>query len=165
MKIISFIFCLSCLVLFGCKKDNNSDCPLFTGTKLPATFYFVVKTNNLRLPDSILNTLKLSYYLNNSKAYVNDFGRAGSDGYNLGAMITRNIGFLSGDSSVKTYYLEFQNNDIDTLFVDYRHYSQCEADTSACYCLYPRLQVKYNGQVATYDPTITQQQVYLFNKQ
>ncbi|GAA4738547.1 hypothetical protein GCM10023229_17100 [Flavisolibacter ginsenosidimutans] len=134
------------------------------GYLLPYTFYFVLKINGQRLADSTLNNLRLYYLSNGTKNYVYDFGRAGSDGYNLGAMLTKDIGYKSADNNIKDYYLEFSNADIDTLFVDYKHYSICEADTSACYCLYPRLSIKYNGQTASYDPAIPQQQVYLFNK-
>jgi hypothetical protein len=156
-------------VLFGCKKDNNSDCPLFTGLQVPNSLIFIIKKNGIRLDDSLLNLSRLFYLKNNQRVYVNDFSRGVNEGgfnaYDLGILASRDVGLISGNESIKDFYLELPNSDIDTLFVDYRHYSQCEADTSACYCLYPRLQVKYNGQVATYDPTITQQQVYLFNKQ
>ena len=96
------------LSILGATCNKKQECPTFWGTLLPQTFYFVIKNNGNRLPDSILNSLKLAYYKNNDKVYVNDFGRAGSDGYNLGAMITRDIGLRSGDDNVKNFILSFK---------------------------------------------------------
>jgi hypothetical protein len=162
MKNIIFIL-FAFIIISSCKKKSE-ECPPFFGQALPTTLYFVIKTNNTRLPDSILNSTKLYYLSSNSKNYISDFGRAGSNGYNLGAMITREIGFKSGDDKIKDFYLEFPSGDIDTLYVDYGKLTGCEAAVSSCGCLYPRNIVKYNGLSTNYDPTITEQQVYLFNK-
>ncbi|HWR32976.1 MAG TPA: hypothetical protein VN451_05605, partial [Chitinophagaceae bacterium] len=108
--------------------------------------------------------LKLSYFEAGQKKYLTDFSRATDQGYDLGIMTTRNIGSTSGDNNVKDYYLEYPNGAKDTLLVDYRHVSYNEAKNNSCYCYYPLEQVKYNGVVATPDPTITQQKVYRFDK-
>lgn len=150
------------MLFVTCKKKQ--ECPVFWGYLVPHTFNFIVKTNGMRLPDSILNNLRLFYLSDNSRQYVSDFGRAGSDGYNLGAMLTRDIGLKSGNNNIKDYYLEYPGGSIDTLFVDYRHYTACEADTSKCGCIYPLYAVKYKGAAAPIDTSIHQIQVFLFNK-
>lgn len=165
MKKIIFFALIIGIVYSSCKKNTSENCPTFWGTKLPYTFYFILKQNGSRLNDSILNTLKLSYYQNGIKQYIADFGRAGSDGYNLGAMITQDIGFKSGDINIKDFYLEFATGDIDTLYVDYRRLTPCQADTSTCQCLYPRYTIKFNNTIVLPDPSITVQTVYLFKKQ
>ena len=128
------------------------------------SLFFVIKTNNLRLPDSVLNNLKLYYFKNNVKTFVPDFVRATGEGYNLGVMTTRDIGNLSGDANIKAYYLEYQNSTKDTLSINYKHVNYDEAKNNSCYCYYPLLEVKYNGVSAQLDSSITQQKVYKFNK-
>jgi hypothetical protein len=152
-------------VFNACKRSDEVGCQAFGVAAPPKNLYFLIKQNSQRLDDNTLNSIKLFYFLNSAKTYVQDFQRAGDQGYNLGVLASQQIGFNSADTNIKDYFLEFSTGDIDTLFVDYRHYTQCQADTSSCHCIYPRILVKYNGQIATYDPTITQQTVYLFNKQ
>jgi hypothetical protein len=162
------IICLLLLLLFSCKKNQSNPCPTFWGYKLPYSLFFKLNLNGNRLADSVLNKLKLSYYQNGSKKYISDFSRAINEGslnaFDSGIMVTRDIGFNSGDANIKDYYLEFPDGDIDTLFVDYRKYSQCEADTSVCQCLYPLYSVHFNGQKASPDAYITEHTVYLFEK-
>ena len=164
MKNIIIISILYSFAVSSCKKTKDQGCPEFRGLQVPNSLFFVIKQGGQRLPDATLDNLKLFYFENNIKIYVNDFARASSEGYTLGISTTRNIGLKSGTDNIKDYFLEFQNGDIDTLFVDYKRYSQCEADTSACQCIFPRFGVKYNGQTSSFDPTISQQTVYLFNK-
>jgi hypothetical protein len=164
MKANKLLLYLLLFLHFSCKKSESNDCNAFGVAAPPSGFYFIIKQNNSRLPDSILNNLKLSYFIGGNKFYISDFSRAGSEGYNLGAMASWEIGLKSADSNIKDYFIEFPSGDIDTIYVDYKHYTACQADTSSCHCIYPRIGVKYNGQWASYDPSVTQQQVYLFNK-
>lgn len=129
---------------------------------------FVLKKNNNRLPDSILNNIKMYYYTNGQKIRMSDLERGIDEGTflanSLGILATRNIGATSGDDNIKSYYLEYPNGTQDTLFVDYRHVSYNEAVNNNCYCYYPLIEVRYNGQVAPIDTSISAQKVYLFKK-
>ena len=168
MKNIIIISILYSFAISSCKKTKDRGCPEFRGLQVPNSLFFVIKQGGQRLTDASLNNLKLYYFNSGQKIYIDDFQRAINEGnlnaFDLGIMATRNIGLKSGTDNIKDYFLEFQNGDIDTLFVDYKRYSQCEADTSGCQCIFPRFGVKYNGQTSSYDPTISQQTVYLFNK-
>ncbi len=101
--------------------------------------------------------------------YLPDFTRAKNtnslNGYDLGLVGTLDIVYKSSDNNIKDYYLEFPNGDIDTLFVDFRRLTSCEANISACKCLFPLNAVKYNGRTATLDSSLIAYKVYLFNKQ
>ena len=164
-KILLFLFII--VSIFSCKKKESA-CPVFWGYLLPHSLAFIIKNSGQRLPDSILNNLKLSYYNMGIKKYISDFSRGTNEqeikGYDLGIMGTRDIGFKSADNNIKNYYIEYPNGNIDTLFVDYRHYSACEADTSSCGCSYPMYVVKYNDKNVVLDTAITVLPVYIFNK-
>ncbi len=159
MRIIFSILLSFILLSMSCSKNRRLGPQV-----IPASLFFVIKTNGVRLDDNTLNTMKLYYFNNGIKTYISDFQRGTGDGFALGVQTTRNIGDVSADQSVKDYYLEFQNGDIDTLFVDYRHLNENDAFNDPCYCYYPLREVKYNSVTASPDPTITQQKVYLFNK-
>jgi len=146
------------LISFTCKKNLN-------GPYLPPhSLFFLIKKGGSRLPDSTLDNMKLYYYQNGIKTYLSDFGRATEEGYNLGILTTRDIGLRSGNDNIKIFYLEYLYGQPDTLFADYRHLSTNEAKQDPCYCYYPIQQVKFNGQVTSTDPSITQEPVYIFYK-
>jgi len=153
---------LHILCFFGCKKAGGGK--EIGPSVINSSIFFLLKKNNQRLPDSILDGLRLSYFNGSAKNYVGDFVRATSDGYALGVMTTRDIGGYSAGANIKNYYLEYPNGSLDTLFVDYRHLSYNEAVNDPCYCYYPLVSVKYNGVTAQLDSSITQQKVYKFNK-
>ena len=157
------VFAAFIVAEFSCNKN-----PRFGPLVVPSSLIFLVKKAGDRLPDSILNNMKLYYYQNGTKKYFTDFIRGINEGdfqaYDSGVQTTRNIGFTSGDDNIKTYYLEYPSGQQDTLFIDYRHVGEDEAFHNSCYCYFPLQLVKFDGQVAITDPTITQQKVYLFSK-
>jgi hypothetical protein len=157
MKLKATFAILLTLTLFGCSREKG---PIV----VPDSLFFVLKHNNVRLDDQILDNIRLYYYRSGVKTYVIDFTRATEEGYNLGVITTRRIGDYSADENIKDYYLEFPNSDIDTLFVDYKHLKQNEAFNNPCYCYYPLQAVKFNGVNAIPDPSITLQKVYRFDK-
>ncbi len=133
-----------------------------------SSLIFLVKKNNQQLPDSILSNMKMSFYQNGSKLYQQDFVRAVNEGpfygADLGVMGPRNIGVTSGDNGVKDYYLGYPDGSRDTLFVDYQHVNYNEAKNNSCYCYYPLVGLRFNGQVPSLDSSIKEQNVYLFKK-
>jgi hypothetical protein len=139
------------------------------GTYLvPHSLIFIIKTDNQRLSDATLDNMKLFYLKSNSKFYINDFYRSTNEGeykfYDLGLQGTRDIGLKSGDEEIKEYYLEYNNGDLDTLFVDYKKLNQEDACNHVCKCNYPLELVKFNGKVAIRDSSIKIQKVFIFNK-
>lgn len=159
-RYLFLLLSVSALTSSTCKKD-------FGGPYIPAhSLFFLIKKGGARLPDSILNNMQLYYYQGGSKKYLSDFTRGINEGgfqaYDLGIQTTRNIGYISGNENTKDYYLEYPDGSLDTLFVDYRHLSESDAKNDPCYCYYPLREVKFNGQVAATDPSITVQKVYSF---
>ena len=154
------------IISFTCKR-NIGDGPYLP----PHGFFFLIKKNGAKLPDSILDNVKLYYYQNGVKTYVSDFGRAINEGdfhaRDSGILATRNIGYSSGNDGVKTYFLEYLYGYFgpqDTLYADIPHLSEKDARRDPCYCYYPIREIKFNGQVAYTDPSIVWEPVYLFYK-
>ena len=132
---------------------------------VPHSIFFIVNKSHQRLDDNTLNSIKLFYYKDVSKVYVNDFIRGSEEAYNLGVLTSRDIGSISGDEGIKDFYLEYTGGDIDTLFVDYKKLNQEDACNHPCKCNYPLESVKFNGVAAIPDTSIKVQKVYLFNKE
>ena len=163
MKISTIALVSFAFISFSCSKSRGKGPQV-----VPTVLFMVIKTNGVRLDDNNLNTLKLFYFKNGVKTYLSDFMRGVNEGgfnaFDLGVQGTRKIGDISADENIKDYYLEFQNGDIDTLFVNYRHLNENDAFSNSCYCYYPLEQLKFNGTVCSPDSTITQQKVYKFDK-
>jgi hypothetical protein len=136
--------------------------------QVPLPIFFVVKKNGQRLPDSVLNYMSLTYLKNGTRTYVNDFGRGSNDGAfsarDLGVQVSMLVGVSSGKEGIKTYYLEYPDGDVDTLMVDYQYLEFDDAVKHPCRCKYPFIGVTFNRQTPVKDPTITVQNVWVFNK-
>lgn len=149
----------------SCKKYEDCSFGIYL---VPRSLIFIVKQDNKRLNDLLLDSMKLYYFSSSGKTFINDFVRSINEGeyrfYDLGLQGTRNIGFVSGEEKIKDYYLDYGNGDVDTLFVDYRSLNQGQACIHPCRCSYPLEQVKFNGKVASIDSSIAVQTVYIFNK-
>ena len=164
----NILFLITTIIMFSsCTRTSVSPCLSYDVFRPPSIFAFDIKHKNILIADSVLNALKLFYKSNGGNIYVSDFQRRIAEYYPLGIMVTQEIGFKSADNLIKDYYLEFPNGDIDTLYVDYRHYTPCEADTSSCRCTYPLIKVIYNNHEAFFDRdllTNNNDLVYQFNK-
>lgn len=151
--------------LFKC--NCYKDCAFGT-YDIPHSLIFVVKKDNNRLEDSILDNMKLFYYKNGMKLYISDFSRSKNEGQyyfrDLGLQGSLDIGFKSSEDNIKDYFLEYPNGDIDTLFVDYKSLSQKEACEHPCRCCCPLERMKFNSKVVSIDSSIKVQTVYIFNK-
>ena len=153
--LLAFLF----LIAFSnCSKKNRCH-----SATVPHSLVFLLEKEGKRLPDSVLNNVKISYYENGKKLFVNDVERGTNvdsiNAYDLGIVGTRLIGNISSDHNIKDYLIEYPDGDVDTLFVDYLPPSQ-ETD-----CLYVLKLVKYNGEVVEPDPAYYRYaKVYLFKK-
>lgn len=127
-------------------------------TSPPLSFFFLIKQGGNRLPDSVLDNTRIFYFENGIKKQLSDLVRATEEGRELGVLTTRLIGLLSADQNIKTFIIEYPVDPADTLYVDY------VSPTPANNCLYSNNLVRFNNQVATPDPAITAQRVYVFNK-
>jgi hypothetical protein len=149
---------LICILLTGnsCKKKNDT-CHYYNP---PSSLRFLLRNNGAQLPDSILTYLKISYYdTKGTKQYLSDLVHATDDWANTGILGTRAIGTVSGDRGIKTYYLEYRNGTVDTLYVDYSERSP------ATNCFYVLKEVRYNGRKADTDTNyIKIAPVYDFDK-
>lgn len=164
MKKILYVLILLIIISFSCEKKKVPK-PLPPGPYLaPHSLFFLIQRDGKRLPGSVLDNLDLIYTTGREEKQVKDFQRATEEGRDLGIMTTRNIGILSSREKIKTYYLEYPDGDIDTLYVDYDYFSRPDADTTKCYCLFPLREVKFNGEKAYRDSSIQVQRVFLFKK-
>lgn len=149
-----FVFGFILLIAFSnCSKKNRCHY-----VSLPNSLFFLLKKDGIRLPDSVLNNLKISYYENATTKYISDLGRAKEEGYNLGVMTTRLIGDISANKNIKQYFIEYSDGEKDTLNVDY------EPPSISNGCHYNLIQVKFNGKEITPDLAITMQKVYTLEK-
>jgi hypothetical protein len=155
-----FIFSLSlCLVNYSCYKKCA-----FSTYDVPFSLFFIVKENGSRISDNLLNQVKLYYYKDSNKIIIPDFIRGTEEGFDLGVLTSREIGFISGEDNIKNYFIDYNNGDIDTLYIDYKSLSQEDACNHPCRCCCPLELVKFNGKIAALDSTIKVQKVYVFNK-
>lgn len=160
MKLTFFIsiviFLTGMIIIPACKKPSGCH-----WDAMPSSLFLEFRRGNNFVPDSILTGIKLSYFDGSSKKYVLDFVSSYIDSaYKQKGLIgTRDIGFLSGDSNVKTYYLEYPNGwSSDTLYVDYLTRSP------ATNCVYVQKIPKINGKNAPVDSTYLDGFVYIINK-
>ncbi|MFT3949394.1 MAG: hypothetical protein QM763_20690 [Agriterribacter sp.] len=155
VSLLLIILLLSVAAFISCLKSSGSGCHY---VDIPASLFFLPKHDGERLSDDVLNTITISYMDNGSKKKVTDVMRATEEGRALGVMTTRDIGALSADHNIKTFYIEYTSLPTDTIYVDY---SPPNPSTG---CIYARNLVKYNNQTVLPDPAITAQTVYVFNK-
>lgn len=169
MKKLFFVVILLGSSSLKCKKDTPKFYP--PGPYLPPhSLLFLIEKDGNPLINSVLDNLKLSYKIKrflkkDEKKYIDDFLPAIAPLDSMGIMTTRSIGIISAKGKkIKTYYLEYPDGDVDTLFVNYEYIPRAHADTTACYCLYPLREVKFNGREAHPDSSIKVQRVFLFKK-
>lgn len=149
---ITFVSLLS-LALVQCSKSTSNSCRY---TSPPDSFFFLIKKNNDRLPDSVLNGIRISYSENGARKYLTDLTRATEEGYALGVMTTRLIGIISADQVIKDFIIEYPSTySNEPLHIDYQSPSKNNG------CAYSLQQVNYNGHAVSPDPAITVQRVYL----
>ncbi|MEI6582724.1 MAG: hypothetical protein WCO43_03945 [Chitinophagia bacterium] len=167
------LFGLVVFVLVSCKKYSDSDCPSPPYFIPPESLFFQVRQNSKKLDNYSLDWSRLFYIKNSQRFYLEkrDFKRAVNDlssnymAYDSGVLVAGwSVALLSADDNIKIFYLEYPNGNIDTIGIDYRHYNNCEIDTSRCKCIYPRFDIKFNGNTAYTNKIVTDQQIYIFNK-
>lgn len=147
------------IVQFACTKVSgpNSGCEF---SAIPSSLILEFKKDGTIMPDSILAGVKLSYNDGGAKKYVSDFTISNLDSaYQRKGLITsREVGFLSADKNLKTYYIEYFNGWAnDTLYVDYITRSP------ATKCVYVEKPPKFNGSILGADSAYAFD-IYIINK-
>lgn len=151
------------LLLTLCFSCKDSFEPMGPRT-IPYPVFLLIKEKNSRLPDNLLNQLRLFYLKENKRNYIYDFTR-GTDGYDtLGIMSTVDIGFVSADQGIKDFYIDYPSGDVDTLFADFQNIPSKDASGNYCYCTTPLIELKFNGKIAIPDTSRKEQMVYLLEK-
>jgi hypothetical protein len=159
MKLILII--ISTILLSNCSKKVK-----FFPNLLPPVLFFKVVENNDKLADSVLDKMNLYYLENNNKIKVLDFSRGTNEGnYNArteGVQASREVGIISGEKKIKTFYLEYPNSKQDTIIIDYELLSEKEAEISGSY--YKFIEIKYNNKEVSIDSLVTQIKLFKFYK-
>lgn len=163
MKKLYFI-----LAVISISRCNCYDDCAFGTYDIPHSMNYIIKYNNSRLSDEILDNIKIYYFNDNFRTTMPDLRRPNNEinvlYYDLGVMTTREIGFISGEKLIKDFFIAYPNGDMDTLFVDYKSLSGEEACKHPCKCCCPIELIKFNGEIAQIDTSIKDNIVYIFNK-
>ncbi len=119
---IKYIF-LFILILFisGCSSSskNTASCPVIIDGYEPAFISFIINVHGAPYPEDSLVLIKLSFFQNGNKTYVDLITRQDSLA-NKGLIISRDAGYYSWNQNIKTFYLEYPNNlQTDTLMINY----------------------------------------------
>lgn len=159
-----FVF-LICPVFFQSSCYDNC---AFSIYQIPYPLVLSIRENGVRASDEVLDNVKLSYFEMGNKFFIKDFQRGSNDGpykyYDLGLMGSIDIGIVSGEQNIKTYFLEYNDGDIDTLLVNYKYLSASEACDDQCKCLYPLQEIKFNNKNPPIDSSVLTERAYILNR-
>ncbi len=168
--------------IISCSKRNVSDLPL-------NKFYGQIYKNGVLLPNDELNLVKAFYVINGERKYGIDsticFMPTYPDAPAIN-IIDTNLSILGSIRisdyasrrqedddpickryKVNTWYFEFPDGDIDTLYVEVRDkdLSRKKAEANPCYCYRPFTVVKYNGKDAEINKELNlMKPVYMLHK-
>lgn len=162
--IVYFVF-IGAIILTSCNKTIEIEDPN-SWTLPPNKFLFQITQNGERLADSTLNNLKMFYVDHDRRVYEapNELldnrnhiilpSYMSNDGY-LEEYGVRSGPYVNGFAvEHNTWYFEFPNGDIDTLYVENKILSEEEGKRDECYCINPFTVMWYNGKDAYKHPTI-----------
>lgn len=143
--------------LTNCSNSNEKTCKY---ASVPNSLNLKITKSGAIVSDLILSETKLSYYEKNNKKYVSDFSinNIESNFKNKGLISTRNIGVISANNNIKTFYLEYPNGwKTDLLYVDYI------PNTPETNCMYVLKPIKVNNVLAIEDNSFIFKPVYEIN--
>ena len=133
----------------------------------PNKFYYQITENGVHLSSTDLDSLKF-YYINENGTKV--YRDQGTD--NEAANHVLKPSWISGNESLdaegvrlcmelnpfgvshNTWYFEYPDGSIDTLYVESKEISKVEGRKDACYCTTPFSVVRLNGKDAFIHPTL-----------
>lgn len=156
IKIFSAVALLSLCAVSACRSKEYAD---KYGLDINIFSYRIVQ-NGDKLPDSIIDNLKMYYMVGGMKYYRSPGGDSASANHVLkpsyfsgntfwddeGVRICVNVNSFG---VVHNYwYFEFPDGDVDTLYVESRNVSNKEGMQDVCQCNNPFTVIKYNGRDA-----------------
>ncbi|MGZ5281824.1 MAG: hypothetical protein ACXWEY_06035 [Bacteroidia bacterium] len=139
-----FVFINSTFFLFSCGKVADDAYDYY---QVPNPLYFVVldsAKNNL-INNYNRDSIKLFYFQNNKKEYIEDFAAFDSFPDYRFVCSTRDAALKSVEG-IKKFYFEMPNSKIDTLFIDV-----VEEKNKDCVCMFPYKLVKFNKSIPETD--------------
>lgn len=121
-------------------------------------FTYRIVQNGYKLPDSIIDNLKMYYMVGTMKYYRSPGGDSSTANHLLkpsyyfgdtywdeqGVRICVNVNPFG--VKYNYWYFEFPNGDVDTLYVESRHVRNEEGLKDVCQCNNPFTVIKYNGR-------------------
>lgn len=165
--IISLSLTVLGVLLFSCNKKKINEWEDPNGWTLPPnSFLFQITRNGEKLSDSVLADLKLFYIVRDRRIYEDpNENYDNRDHIVLPSYMSSNINLEEHGVRIapyvnsfgvehNTWYFEFSNGDIDTLYVESQEISKAEAKQNECYCIYPFSVVRFNGKDAQKHPTL-----------
>lgn len=165
--IISLSIIVLGVLLFSCNKNKIIEVEDPDPWILPPnSFFFQITRNGEKLPDSVLADLKLFYIDHDRRIYEDPNEKLDnrehillpsymSSNIHLDEQGVRIAPYVNGFGvEHNTWYFEFSNGDIDTLYVESQEISSEEGRQNECYCKYPFSVVRFNGKDAQKHPTL-----------
>ena len=130
-------------------------------------FSYRIVQNGDKLPDSIIDNLKMYYMVGGIKHYRSPGGDSSTANHLLkpsyysgntfwdeqGVRICVNVNAFGVIHNY--WYFEFPNGDVDTLYVESREVSSKEGLKDICQCNNPFTVIKYNGRDAEINTELT----------
>lgn len=127
-----------------------------------------LKKGGVDLPDSVKKGVKLFYYVDTDKRYLNELkiiDMPTNLNYMHGKVLDAPyIGDFSATKNIKNYYLEYANGNIDTLFLDNQIVSCEDGLKDICTCVYPVKNFNYNGKLAKLDTSVKWEIIWILDK-
>lgn len=150
------------ITFLSCKRENPDPWIL-----PPNFFYYQIVQNGNKMPDSILSNLKF-YYFNEMGNKVFSDPNTDNEAANhvlLPSWIPGNealdaegvrlcMEIASFGVRNNTWYFEYPNGDIDTLYIESQKISKQEGRVNECQCVNPITLVRYNGRDAYKHPSL-----------
>lgn len=155
MKNRYYIFLLMIVMLSSCGKIIIEDLP-------PNDFFFQLTRNGQPLSEAEMHNLKMFYMSGNTRVYeepdenitYRQFVNLIYDPFLDSQAVRQNYYVHMKSKYINTWYIEFENQDIDTLYVETKEISRSQGKKDDCYCIRPFTVVKFNGKDVEKHPTL-----------
>lgn len=179
------LYFLILMTISACEHEKRDDC--FVNIP-PNILFFQIKENGQKLNDSVSSKIRIFYIHSNViKVYGNwdpnsGFPPEGDDTSfvypasrytnipdSLGVLAAPHTeqGYSNFKNSIKFWYIEYPDGDIDTLQFESTKLNCDDALANRCHCVYPYTKVIFNGKIApevTDIQTVDGKPIFLFEK-
>lgn len=171
-KVVGLFLATIVVLLYSCKKGGNWALP-------PNTMYFLIEKDGVTLSDDVLSAIKMYCIRDGKKSYrpsatsddttyiAQAFPRYTSNLQNDGVIVNGYADSYYGYYGVDTWYLEYPDGDVDTIYLEVGDISGEEGAKHRCYCTKPFTVMRFNGKDAAISTTLVPDDgkpVYIFEK-